>query len=210
MSKLALCIPADQVRSNPDQYELKLLPREGENNCENDPTHLQIIPYIVLYRQNQEQQRVEVLSYTRGNKSGEERLVSKKSIGFGGHVETLPEEGTDFITHIAKEAIRELEEELGLKNLTVEMVLEKIKESAVFIVPDDDSTEVEKVHLGIQFFLDVTGMEFGEIEKDVIESLEWLPQAVLFQHAQTQLMVNNQYLNFVYEPWSITAISRIA
>lgn len=210
MSKLALCIPASQVRSDPNEYELKLLDREGDNSCENDPTHLQIIPYVVLYRQNHDQQRVEILSYTRGLESGEVRLVNKKSIGFGGHIETLPEEGTDLITHVANEAIRELEEELGLKGLTTEMVLEKIKESTVFIVPDENSSETEKVHLGIQFFLDITGMEFNKIEKGVIENIEWLPQNILSQQAQIQTMVNNQFLNFVYEPWSITAITRIA
>lgn len=48
--------------------------------AEKDPTHKQIIPYVLLAHENR------VLSYIRGKKAGEQRLVAKGSIGIGGHM----------------------------------------------------------------------------------------------------------------------------
>jgi predicted NUDIX family phosphoesterase len=53
------------------------LPRPA---AELDPTHKQIIPYAIFHHQGK------YLVYTRGGKSGEKRLVSKQSIGIGGHI----------------------------------------------------------------------------------------------------------------------------
>src|SRR6218665_1956509 len=54
-------------------------------DAENDPTHKQIIPYSILRHQGR------YLVYTRGGKSGEKRLVAKRSIGIGGHINPLDE-----------------------------------------------------------------------------------------------------------------------
>src|SRR5207248_5576122 len=48
--------------------------------AEKDPTHKQIIPYVLLAHGDR------VLSYVRGKKAGEQRLVAKGSIGIGGHM----------------------------------------------------------------------------------------------------------------------------
>src|SRR4051794_13717810 len=47
--------------------------------AETDPTHKQIIPYVLLACGDK------VLHYVRGKKAGEQRLVAKGSIGIGGH-----------------------------------------------------------------------------------------------------------------------------
>src|SRR5256885_6979534 len=47
--------------------------------AERDPTHKQIIPYVLLTHGDK------VLHYVRGKKAGEQRLVAKGSIGIGGH-----------------------------------------------------------------------------------------------------------------------------
>src|ERR1700737_1629365 len=46
--------------------------------AENDPTHKQIIPYVLVACGDK------VLHYVRGKKAGEPRLVAKGSIGIGG------------------------------------------------------------------------------------------------------------------------------
>src|ERR1700738_5580465 len=48
--------------------------------AENDPTHKQIIPYVLLACGDK------VLHYVRGKKAGEQRLAAKGSIGIGGHM----------------------------------------------------------------------------------------------------------------------------
>src|SRR5260370_40423984 len=51
--------------------------RRGQ--AEKDPSHKQIIPYVLLTHGDR------VLHYVRGQKAGERRLVAKGSIGIGGH-----------------------------------------------------------------------------------------------------------------------------
>src|SRR5574343_244442 len=63
----------------------KYIPRD---EAEEDPTFLQIIPYVVLTHNSR------VLQYTRMKGSGESRLRGKQSIGFGGHIN--PEDGVGF------------------------------------------------------------------------------------------------------------------
>ena len=59
------------------------LPR---SRAETDPTHKQIIPYVLVFCAGR------VLYYVRGKKAGEQRLVAKGSIGIGGHMNQEDEE----------------------------------------------------------------------------------------------------------------------
>src|SRR5215472_6516143 len=65
---------------------LKAILSRGNNlflsrtKAEKDPTHKQIIPYVLLTHEDK------VLHYVRGKKVGEQRLVAKGSIGIGGHM----------------------------------------------------------------------------------------------------------------------------
>ncbi len=74
----------------PQKYLGALLSR-GHNfflprsQAENDPSHKQIIPYAIVAHGNR------VLHYVRGKKAGEQRLVSKGSIGIGGHLNDADE-----------------------------------------------------------------------------------------------------------------------
>jgi len=92
--------------------ELRLM-RRGD--VEDDPTMLQLIPYVVV----ESADRKRVLMYNRGNKGGETRLADKWSIGVGGHIN--PEDGEtvvgnnlgdDYLGFIRNSASRELREEL--------------------------------------------------------------------------------------------------
>ena len=48
--------------------------------AEKDPSHKQLIPYAIFHHAGR------YVSYTRGGSSGEKRLVAKRSIGIGGHI----------------------------------------------------------------------------------------------------------------------------
>jgi len=124
----------------PGKYLQAILSR-GNNlflprpKAEVDPTHKQIIPYVLLAHGNT------VLHYVRGKKAGEQRLVSKGSIGIGGHMNE-----TDETLFALDEAAyragveREVGEEISINT--------KFEDRIVALL-NDDSTEVGQVHLGI-------------------------------------------------------------
>lgn len=104
--------------------------------AEVSPEYKQLIPYIVVMKDGK------YLSYLRDKSGGEKRLTSKRSIGFGGHVN--PVDG--FENALSVGCARELEEELGLKYYTLQ----------IKGLINDDSNDVGKVHLGLVYFAEVT------------------------------------------------------
>ena len=124
----------------PGKYLQAILSR-GNNfflsrpKAEIDPSHKQIIPYVLLAHGNK------VLHYVRGKKAGEQRLVAKGSIGIGGHMNE-----TDETLFALDEAAyrggveREVGEEISINT--------KFEDRIVALL-NDDSTEVGQVHLGI-------------------------------------------------------------
>jgi predicted NUDIX family phosphoesterase len=124
----------------PQKYLGALLSR-GNNfflpraQAEADPTHKQIIPYVLLAFEDK------VLYYVRGKEAGEQRLIAKGSIGIGGHLNEsdaglfkLDEE------HYNRVVEREVHEEIHL--------LAKFQNRIVALL-NDDTTDVGRVHLGI-------------------------------------------------------------
>ena len=111
------------------------------DQAEQDPTYKQIIPYIILRYQDT------LFSYVRGKASSESRLIAKRSIGLGGHIETadrnLFTSDRDAYLEAAK---REVNEEVALDTIWVERVI---------AVLNDESSAVGKVHFGIVHLWDV-------------------------------------------------------
>jgi predicted NUDIX family phosphoesterase len=107
------------------------------DRAEKDPTHKQIIPYVLLTHGDR------VLFYVRGKKAGEQRLVAKGSIGIGGH---MGEDADKFLWHSTDEETyragveREVGEEISIQT--------KFEDRIVALL-NDDSNEVGQVHLGI-------------------------------------------------------------
>ena len=69
---------------------LHFMPRP---QAEADPNHKQIIPYVIMSHDGK------YLSYVRGRRAGESRLVGNRSIGIGGHinpVDDMPLFNADF------------------------------------------------------------------------------------------------------------------
>jgi len=124
----------------PQKYLDALLSR-GNNfflprsSAETDPTHKQIIPYVLIAFENK------VLHYVRGKKAGEQRLVSKGSIGIGGHMNDTDESLFAWDEAAYRAGVeREVNEEIKIDTTFDDRIVALL---------NDDSTEVGQVHLGI-------------------------------------------------------------
>ncbi len=128
------------LKFEPEKYLAALLSR-GNNfflprsEAENDPSYKQIIPYALLVHGDT------VLHYVRGKKAGEQRLVSKGSIGIGGHMNDTDEslfawDETAYRAGVEREVNEELQIETTFDDRIVALL-------------NDDTTEVGRVHLGV-------------------------------------------------------------
>jgi predicted NUDIX family phosphoesterase len=127
---------------NVEQYTNKIftqgIPRFiPRSQAEEDPNYKQIIPYIIMTHNGN------CLSYVRGKRAGEGRLVGQGSIGIGGHinpVDDMPLFCSDFREAYLGAVLREAEEEV---------YIETTYEDQIVALINDDSNDVGKVHLGI-------------------------------------------------------------
>ena len=124
----------------PQKYLAAILSR-GNNfflrrpQAEKDPTHKQIIPYVLLAHGDR------VLFYVRGKKAGEQRLVAKGSIGIGGHLNETDESLFALDEAAYRAGVeREVAEEISIKSNFDDRIVALL---------NDDRTEVGQVHLGI-------------------------------------------------------------
>ena len=104
--------------------------------AEIDPSYKQLIPYVIMTCQGK------YLSYVRGKRAGETRLVAKRSIGIGGHIN--PIDWTLFSADPYKTYLEAVQREVA-EEVSVET---KYKDRVVALL-NDDSNEVGQVHLGI-------------------------------------------------------------
>lgn len=103
--------------------------------AETDPSHKQIIPYVLVAFQDK------VLYYVRGKKAGEQRLVAKGSIGIGGHMNETDE---------SLFALDEAAYRAGVeREVNEEIRIGAPFQDRIVALLNDDSTEVGQVHLGI-------------------------------------------------------------
>jgi predicted NUDIX family phosphoesterase len=104
--------------------------------AEKNPAYKQIIPYVIMTCDGK------VLSYVRGKRAGETRLVGNRSIGIGGHinpVDDMPLFGNFYDAYLAA-VKREVDEEVSVETAYTDRVVALL---------NDDSNEVGSVHLGI-------------------------------------------------------------
>jgi predicted NUDIX family phosphoesterase len=123
---------------------------------ERDPTHKQIIPYLVL----RDGDRIFLMRRTRAG--GDARLHDRWSIGVGGHVNP----GDDGVLGGLR---REWREELDAD-------FEPAFEPMALL--NDDTTEVGSVHLGVVFVADAAGRPVRVRETDKLEGRFVPPDAV--------------------------------
>ena len=146
----------------------------NRTQVENKPDYKQLIPYVIMSCNGK------YLSYVRGKRAGETRLVGHRSIGIGGHInpsDDMPLFDTDFYKTYLAAVDREVAEEVFVEaNYTNHIVA----------LLNDESNEVGSVHLGIVHYwtLDtpnvskreqmITQMEFMTVRelKEVEDTLE--------------------------------------
>jgi predicted NUDIX family phosphoesterase len=132
--------------------------------AEIDPTHKQLIPYTIFHHQGK------YLVYTRGGSSGEKRLVAKKSIGIGGHINPIDQHQDGLGKSMYFNAVeREMAEELVMSGTHTQSVIGLI---------NDDATEVGAVHLGVVHLFELSSDEVSSNE-DAIQDLQFFSLAEL-------------------------------
>ena len=150
--------------------------------AEKDPTHKQIIPYILVTHGGR------YLTYRRTKKQGENRLHNKYSLGFGGHINDTDRQGPEVKTNLILAAmVRELNEEIFLPSIRGLKVVGFI---------NDDTNDVGKVHLGVAFVVEAATERFTVNEPEMIEA-QWRDAAAVeevFQNLESwsQLLWANQ------------------
>ncbi len=166
-----------------DEFFARDVPRfMPRSEAESDPSFKQLIPYVIMMHDGK------CLSYVRGTRAGETRLVGRRSIGIGGHINPVDREMPLFDagfrnTYLAA-VKREVDEEVSV---------EAEQEDRVVALINDDSTEVGQVHLGIvhlwtlksanvskreQMITQMTFMSSAELQ-DARETLETWSQLCL-------------------------------
>ena len=142
----------------------------ARGQAEDDATHKQIIPYVVIAHDDK------VLHYVRGKKAGEQRLVAKGSIGIGGHMN----ENDESLFALDEAAYRAGVE----REVSEEIKIESGFEDRIVALLNDDTTEVGKVHLGIVhvFKLNEPNVEKREA---MITNLAFLDKAELSARRET-------------------------
>lgn len=135
-------------------FEVK---RRGD--MEENPAYKQLVSYCVLVNE-----RDEVLIYERLSGGGEARLHGNLSIGVGGHMNDVVEQG-DIAQQLTVNAYRELEEEVGLNQ-------DDARSMEIIGLINDDTNEVGEVHIGVVFRVEVDSQHISAIETDTLR-IKW-------------------------------------
>jgi predicted NUDIX family phosphoesterase len=112
----------------------RFMPR---SQVEENPAYKQLIPYVLM------SYRDKYLSYIRGRRAGEARLVGNRSIGIGGHInptDDMPLFNTNFYETYLAAVEREVAEEVSVETSHTDRIVALL---------NDESNEVGSVHLGI-------------------------------------------------------------
>lgn len=113
----------------------RFMPR---SKAEKDPSYKQLIPYVIMNCDGK------YLTYVRGKRAGETRLVAKRSIGIGGHINPVDADNSTLFAYLYENYLtavqREVDEEVSVDTDHTDRIVALL---------NDDSTEVGSVHLGI-------------------------------------------------------------
>ena len=162
-------------------------------DAERNPEFKQIIPYVIFEFERADGKK-DVFAYRRGAGQGEKRLVSKWSVGIGGHIndrDLVPNEsGLELVLAGAR---REIEEEV--------VVEAPIKSLEIVGLVNDDATEVGTVHLGVVCRATLDAPAMWANESDITEArfrtVEELLAEIRTDHDQfeswTTLALENLY-----------------
>jgi len=161
----------------------RFMPR---SEAEKDPRFKQLIPYVLISCNGK------YLSYVRGKRAGETRLVSKRSMGIGGHINPIDNEvplfGADYHEIYNTAVRREVEEEINVQSAFTDRVVALL---------NDDTNEVGQVHLGVVHHWTLESEDVTRREQ-MITQLDFLEIAAL------------QKLRDTMETWSQLCLDGLA
>lgn len=173
--------------------------------AETDEDFLQIIPYVVIryLDENFDQEKYFdsdfVFAYQRLKNSSESRLHNKYSLGVGGHINPVDtNDTTPSFNHVINAALREIDEEIAIKDHEIEEVNLFLNEEEDPIIYDD-SNPVGRVHLGIIF-------TYESPEKDITVKETTKIEGKLFSISEINLLKKDKEK---FENWSNIVINRI-
>lgn len=105
--------------------------------AEVDPAFKQLIPYVLMTCAGR------YLSYVRGKRAGEQRLVGCRSLGIGGHINPVDE------APLYEVPWREVYAQAVQREVREELIVDAAHTDGIVAFLNDDSTDVGRVHLGI-------------------------------------------------------------
>jgi predicted NUDIX family phosphoesterase len=160
----------------------RFMPR---SQAEVDPAYKQLIPYVLMTYDGK------YLSYVRGRRAGETRLVGHRSIGIGGHInpsDDMPLFNANFYETYLTAVEREVAEEVSVETSHTDSVVALL---------NDESNEVGRVHLGIVHYWILDAPEVSKREQ-MITQMSFMTPAEL------------QEVRDTLETWSGLCLSQLA
>lgn len=133
----------------------RFMPRSA---METDPSFKQLIPYVIMSCDGK------YLNYVRGKRAGETRLVDKRSIGIGGHINPIDADDSplfayhfdNYLTAVQREVAEEVAVEAGHTDKIVALL-------------NDDSNDVGRVHLGVVHHWKLDSDKVSKIEQMITQ-----------------------------------------
>jgi len=129
----------------------------NRSEVEKNPDYKQLIPYVIMSYDGK------YLSYVRGKRAGETRLVGNRSIGIGGHInpsDDMPLFNTDFRETYLAAVDREVAEEVSVETKHTNHIVALL---------NDESNEVGSVHLGIVHYWALDGPNVSKREQMITQ-----------------------------------------
>lgn len=142
---------------------------------ETDPTYKQLIPYVLMCCDGK------YLTYLRGKRAGEKRLVGNRSMGIGGHINPVDDMSLMGFRETYLNAVeREVEEEVHFQTTHTDEIIALL---------NDDTNEVGKVHLGV--------VHVWTLDSDEVAKKEQMINQLTFMSIDELLAVRDEM-----ETWS--------
>jgi predicted NUDIX family phosphoesterase len=159
----------------------RFIPR---SKAEKDPSYKQLIPYVIMTCNGK------YLTYIRGKRAGETRLVAKRSIGIGGHInpaDDMPLFNDNFYQAYLTAVEREVAEEVSVDTTHSDRIVALL---------NDDSTDVGSVHLGVVHYWLLDAPKVSRREQ-MITQMAFMTPAELHR------------LRYSMETWSVLCLNQL-
>jgi len=160
----------------------RFMPR---SQAEQDPSFKQLIPYVIMTHDGK------YLSYVRGKRAGETRLVAKRSVGIGGHINPIDAEFGPLFAYMYDSYLAAVQREVA-----EELAVEAVHKDRIVALLNDESNEVGSVHLGI--------VHLWSLDEPMVSKREQMITQMAFM-TPTELEAERDSL----ETWSALCLDRL-